>query len=360
MNAANLHRWFPPIFLFSAVIVFANVIHFFLFRVLRRREAQAASGLNMGLGIQKHLARPARMVFLLTSTLIILPGIPRLPGHWEDTLRQGLVLAIIVAVGWLAIGGVYVAQALVLRRIERAGGDDVRARRLQTQLQLFRRLLIALIVIVTIGTLLWSFRDQRLWQYGTGLLASAGLASLVLATAAKSTVSNLLAGLQIALTEIIRLEDVVVVQGEWGRIEEITTAYVVVRLWDQRRLIVPLTFFIENSFQNWTRESAEILGTAFLYVDYSIPVAELREELDRMVHPSPLWDGRVCVLQVTNLSEHAMELRCLVSSRNASESFDLRCLVREGMTAWIQQQYPEAFPRTRFAAMELPIAPRER
>jgi hypothetical protein len=157
--------------------------------------------------------------------------------------------------------------------------------------------------------------------------------------------------LQIALTEPIRIDDVVVVQGEWGRVEEINSAYVIIRIWDLRRLIVPLSYFIENSIQNWTRQSADIMGTAFLYVDYSIPVEDLRQQLDTIVHPSPLWDKKVCGLQVTNLTEHSMEIRCLVSSRNSSENFDLRCLVREQMTAWIQQNHPTAFPIARIAAV---------
>jgi hypothetical protein len=142
-----------------------------------------------------------------------------------------------------------------------------------------------------------------------------------------------------------------VVQNEWGRVEEITSAYVVIKIWDLRRIIVPLSYFIENSFYNWSRQDTDIMGTAFLYVDYSIPVEELRRQLDRIVHPDPLWDGKVCGLQVTNLSEHTMELRCLMSSRNSSMNFDLRCNVREQMTAWIQQNYPDAFPRTRFAGV---------
>jgi small-conductance mechanosensitive channel len=349
MNTIQLHRWFLPIF--------ANIVHFIVFRILKRKESQGTAEVRPGWGVQRYLARPARAVFLLASTLAILPSIPHLRDNWEDVIRQALIIALIVSIGWLAIGGVYVAQTLIMRRYDLNAQDNLRARRVQTQLQLFRRLVVGFLIVITIGVLLWSFHDQRLWQYGTGLLASAGLASLVLATAAKSTASNILAGLQIALTEPIRLDDVVVVQGEWGRIEEITTAYVVVRIWDQRRLIVPLTFFIENSFQNWTRDSAEILGTSFLYVDYSIPVEELRTQLNTIVHPSPLWDGRVCGLQVTNLTERSMELRCLTSSRNASDSFDLRCLVREGMTDWIQKNYPAAFPTMRLTGhVETPIS----
>ena len=194
---------------------------------------------------------------------------------------------------------------------------------------------------------MWSFNDPRIWHYGSGLLASAGIASLILATAAKSTVANFLAGLQIAITEPIRIDDVGVVQGNWGRIEEINSAYVVIKIWDQRRLIVPLNYFIENSIENWTRQSSDIMGTAFLYVDYTVPVEDLRQQLKIVVEASPLWDRRVCNLQVTNLTDRAMELRCLVSSRNSGENFELRCLVREKMTAFMQQKYPAAFPTAR-------------
>jgi small-conductance mechanosensitive channel len=238
----------------------------------------------------------------------------------------------------------------MLRRYDLAAENNIQARRVHTQFQLFRRMLISFVVVIDIGALLWTFNDPRIWHYGSGLLASAGIASLILATAAKSTAANFLAGMQIALTEPIRIDDVVVIQGEWGRIEEINSAYVVVKIWDLRRLIVPLSYFIENSFQNWTRESSDIMGTAFLYVDYSIPVEDLRKQLEEIVHPSPLWNKNVCGLQVTNLTDRSMELRCLMSSRNSSDNFDLRCLVREKMTAWIQQNYPDAFPTTRFAS----------
>jgi small-conductance mechanosensitive channel len=260
-------------------------------------------------------------------------------------------MALVIALGWFAVGCVYVFQSAVLRKYDLSAENNIRARRIHTQFQLFRRIFITFIVIIDIGALLWTFNDPRIWHYGSGLLASAGIASIIVATAAKSTVANLLAGLQIALTEPIRIDDVVVVQGEWGRVEEINSAYVIIRIWDLRRLVVPLSYFIENSVQNWTRQSADILGTAFLYVDYSIPVEDLRQQLNAIVHASPLWDKQVCGLQVTNLTERTMELRCLVSSRNASENFDLRCLVREQMTAWIQQNHPTAFPITRLSAI---------
>ena len=341
------HGWFFAIFVFCSMLVIANVVHYILFRVLHRKESISHP---LGWGLQKYLGKPARAIFLLTCLLIILPTIPDLPENIESMLRQVFIMLMVVALGWFAIGCIYVLQSVMLRRYDLTAENNFQARRIHTQFQLFRRMLIAFVVVVDIGTLLWTFNDPRIWHYGSGLLASAGIASLILATAAKSTASNLFAGLQIAFTEPIRIDDVVVVQGEWGRIEEINSAYVIVKIWDLRRLVVPLNYFIENSFQNWTRHSSDIMGTAFLYVDYSIPVEDLRKQLEAIVHPSPLWDEKVCGLQVTNLTDRSMELRCLVSSRNSSDNFDLRCLIREKMTEWIQQTYPDAFPTTRFAS----------
>ena len=229
--------------------------------------------------------------------------------------------------------------------------DNLKARRVRTQLQLLRRMAIILFLVIDAGLILSLFRDSQVWHYGAGLLASAGLASLVLATAAKSTAENMLAGLQIALSEPIRLDDVVIVEGEWGKIEEITTTYVVIAIWDYRRLVVPLTYFIEKPFQNWTRERADLMGTSFLYVDYSVPVPALRAELSRLLETMPQWDGKVVACQVTNLSEQTMEVRCLMSARNAPDLFDIRCMVREGMIDFLQKNYPDAFPRTRFSAV---------
>ena len=343
------HTWFVAIFLLCGVIVLSNLVHYVVFHVLRRKEKESKDG--RWASVQRYLSHPARVIFLVTCLLIFLPAVPQAPAAVEAIIRQSLIMSLVVALGWLAISCVYVIQDTMLIRYDLSAENNVRARRVHTQFQLFRRIVIGFIVIIDIGALLWTFNDPRIWHYGSGLLASAGIASIIVATAAKSTVANLLAGLQIALTEPIRIDDVVVIQGEWGRVEEINSAYVVIRIWDLRRLIVPLSYVIENSIQNWTRESSDIMGTAFLYVDYSIPVEELRRQLNSIVHASPLWDKKVCGLQVTNLTEHSMEIRCLVSSRNSSENFDLRCVVREQMTAWIQQNHPSAFPMARIAGV---------
>lgn len=303
--------------------------------------------------IVTRLRRPAQALVMLTGIGLMLPVIDILH-RYLDPLQKGLAVVWFIALGWLMISLVYCVEDVLILRYDVSVADNLRARRARTQMQLMRRMVITLLILVDAGLALSVFRDSQLWHYGAGLLASAGLASLVLATAAKSSASNLLAGLQIALTEPIRLDDVVIVEGEWGRIEEITTTYVVVAIWDQRRLIVPLTYFIETPFQNWTRQTAELLTTSFLYVDYSVPVEPLRQEFTRVLEVSKEWDRRVNAVQVTNLSEHTMEIRCLMSARNSGDTFNLQCIVREKMVTFIQQNYPDAFPRTRFSALQLP------
>ena len=345
------HEWVLAVFLLSGAVLFSNVVHGITFAIIKRRRKNATPQQNATRpSIYSHLNHPARWVFLTICVLSVFPWIP-LPTPIGHPLRIALHIGLVVLVGWFAIGCIYVMQDALARRYDIKAENNVRARRVHTQMHFLRRILIGFIVIVDVGCILWTFPDPQLWHYGSGLIASAGLATLVLATAAKSTVANLLAGLQIAFTEPIRIDDVVIVQGEWGRIEEITTSYVVVCIWDLRRLIVPLSYFIENPFQNWTRDRSDLLGTAFLYTDYSVPVAAIREHLAKVLEASPLWDRKVCSTQVTNLSEHTMEIRCLLSARNASEQFDLRCIVREEMVRFIKENYPDAFPRTRFSSL---------
>jgi small-conductance mechanosensitive channel len=335
--------------LFCAAVVFSNGLHYLVFRLAGKHQTEAR---RRSLGIQKYLAKPARAVLFTVGLLIVLPFVSVIPEIFRDRLEQAVGILLVLFLGWLALGGVYVFQALFLSRFDTSVADNLRARRVHTQMQFVRRMVIVLVLVLDAGALLWSLHDPRLWKYGTGLLASAGLASLILAVAAKSTASNLIAGMQIALSESIRIDDVVVIEGEWGRIEEITSTFVAVKIWDERRLVVPLSYFIEQPFQNWTRVSGDILGTAFLYVDYSVPVEPIRAELERVVKASPLWDGRVWGLQVTNLTDRTMELRCLVSSAGSGENFDLRCLIREKMIEFLREHYPSALPTMRVEMRE--------
>jgi hypothetical protein len=224
-------------------------------------------------------------------------------------------------------------------------GDNLVSRRLGTQVQVLRHIATFIIVLITIALMLMTFPAIR--HVGESLFASAGLAAIVGGLAARSTLTNLLAGIQIALTQPIRLEDAVIVEGEWGWVEEITTTYVVVRIWDLRRMLLPLTYFIEKPFQNWTRESTDLLGTVFVYADYTVPVESVREELHRVLESSGMWDGKTWGLQMTNLSERTVELRALMSAPSGPQAFDLRCHVREKLIAFLQQQYPHCLPRAR-------------
>ena len=337
------------IILIIAITVSANARRILMGALGKLRRAKGGD-LGHTLKIVGRVRRPAQALIILTGFGIILPLL-HFPPHTLEVLQKGTAVIWFVALGWLLVALVYCMEDFLLLRYDVSVANNVRARRARTQMQLMRRMVITLLVMVDAGLVLSVFRDSQIWLYGAGLLASAGLASLVLATAAKTSASNFLAGLQIALTEPIRLDDVVIVEGEWGRIEEITTTYVIVAIWDQRRLVVPLTYFIETPFQNWTRDTSDLLGTSFLYVDYSIPVQALRDELTRVLENEPQWDKRVNVLQVTNLSEHTMEIRCLLSAADSSQQFNLRCIVREKMIKFIQMNYPDAFPRTRFSAV---------
>ena len=337
-----------------AVLVVAVLLSSFakpiLVRVVARFHRAHTTGTPPVLRIVGRIRRPVQFLVLLAALGSVLP-LTDLPPHWLAVAQKTVGVSWFLALGWLMVAVVYCFEDFLLLRFDVSVADNLRARRARTQVQLMRRM------VIDAGLVLSVFRNSQIWHYGAGLLASAGLASLLLATAAKSSASNLLAGMQIALTEPIRLDDVVIVEGEWGRIEEIATTYVVVAIWDQRRLIVPLSYFIENSFQNWTRQSAELLGYPYLYVDYSVPVEALRQEFTRVLESTPLWDKRVNALQVTDLSANVMQIRCLFSVRNSSDQWDLSCLVREKMVEFIRANYPDAFPRTRFSAVaEFPSA----
>jgi small-conductance mechanosensitive channel len=223
--------------------------------------------------------------------------------------------------------------------------DNLKARKLFTQYQILERIVIAVVIFIAVGISLMTFDPIR--QIGMSLLTSAGVSALIIGLAAQRIIAAFLAGIQLAITQPIRIDDVVIVEGEWGRIEEINLTYVVVKIWDKRRLVVPTTYFIEKPFQNWTMTSAEILGTVYIYTDFTFPVKELRKALTSFLKEAPKWDGEVNVLQVTNASEKTMELRALMSAKDASAAWDLRVFIREKLLNFIQEKFPEHLPRTR-------------
>ncbi len=294
--------------------------------------------------VLKHLRRPLRALFPLTALTLTLPfatvGEQSRPG-----LHHFLVVGLILTLGWVFFRGVRVVEEVVEHRYDIRATDNLRARAIRTQVRGVRNIAGFVIAVLTFGFALLSFDTVR--QVGAGLLASAGVAGIIIGFAAQRSIATILAGLQIAISQPIRVDDVVIVEGEWGRIEEITLSYVVVRIWDLRRLIVPINYFIEKPFQNWTRTSADLLGTVELHVDYTVDVEALRTELQRVVSESPHWDKKVCGLQVTASNERSMVVRPLMSAKDASAAWDLRCEVREKMIAYLQRQHPQALPRLR-------------
>lgn len=337
------HAYFFIIFLFCVAIGLANLAHYLVFRFTRLKKSET----SVRLAMRKHLSKPVRVISILVCAMVALPFVPLLSEHIRQLTEHAMVLALIASLGWFAAGCLYVFEAIILRKYDLTAGD-IQARKMHTQFQVIRRLAIAFIAVITIAALLWTFNDPRIWQYGTGLLASAGLASLLLATAAKSTASNVLAGIQIAFTGMIRIDDIVIVQGELGRVEEISTSYVALEIWDYRRMIVPLSYFMENPFFNWTRHGTEVVARAFLYMDYTIPVEELRAEFRRIVEGSSYWNGKTCQLHVSELTDRTVEIRCSISAVDRDTGFELCCVVRENVMRWIRENYPTAFPATRF------------
>ncbi|MFO8082867.1 MAG: mechanosensitive ion channel [Desulfobacterales bacterium] len=333
--------------IFSVILtaVLAGMIleKFLSFFLIRWRNRRFSSDVKTSLRSDKW--RRALRTFL--QAMILLPALPFL-GLSPTSLaiaRQVLQIWIIGAVALLAFNMVTVVKNFTLSRYHIHEKDNLEARRIYTQLGVIERILKVLIIFLGIAIVLLTF--ERVRQVGISLLASAGILSIILGFSAQKSLATLFAGIQIALTQPIRIDDVVIVENEWGWIEEITLTYVVVKIWDQRRLVVPITYFIEKPFQNWTRTSAEILGAVFLYADYTAPVEKVRDELRRILDSTPLWDRRVCVLQVTDARERTIELRALVSAESSPAAWDLRCHVREKLIEYLQQNHPESLPYLR-------------
>ncbi len=262
-----------------------------------------------------------------------------------EIIRNATSLVLIGVVAFIMFEIVNAAAAFVLTRHRTDVSDNLRARSIYTQVVVLKKVAVTAIGIFTLASMLMVFESVR--QFGASILASAGVAGIVVGFAAQRSIATLLAGFQIALTQPIRVDDVVIVENEWGRIEDISLTYVVVRIWDLRRLVVPITHFIEKPFQNWTRTSADLLGTVFLHVDYAVPLDELRAELTRILAASPGWDGKVNVLQVTDATERTLQIRALVSAADASLAWDLRCEVREKMLAYLNAHHANCLPRAR-------------
>lgn len=328
----------------SGAILAGLILHVTLTYLLSRRHSRKpfmVKGMSLRLA---YWTGPLRAILSALCLSVVLPYVEFHP-EADPIIGHVLALWIIGALAWFTLRTVAMAREMILSRFDIASKDNLKARRVYTQLRVFERVLAVIISLIAIAGMLMTFDSVR--ELGVSILASAGVLGIIIGFAAQRSIGTLLAGIQIAITQPIRIEDAVIVEGEWGRIEEITLTYVVVKIWDERRLVVPITHFIEKPFQNWTRTTAQLLGSVYLYVDYTFPVEEARKELKRIVEGTPLWDRRLCLLQVTNTTERSVELRAVMSAEDSSKAWDLRCYVREKLIEFMQERFPESLPRMR-------------
>jgi small-conductance mechanosensitive channel len=333
--------WAVFVAVFVGVAAVALLLHAAIVAVLHRvlggRQPYLRSVLDQ-------TRNPIRLGLVLFALATALPTAP-ITSETTGILAQLLGLATICLVGWIALIALHIAADLYLMRFRLDVEDNLLARKHVTQVRVLLRIFDVVIVLVTVGFALLTFSAVR--EFGVTLFASAGVAGIVAGLAARPVLSNFLAGVQIAVAQPIRIDDAVIVENEWGNVEEITFSYVVVKLWDLRRMVVPLSYFIEKPFQNWTRTGGALIGTVLLYVDYTVPVDAVRQKLAEIVKQSKLWNGNVVNLQVTDCKQSMIELRALVSANNASAVWDLRCEVREKLIDFLQREHPSSLPRQR-------------
>ena len=285
------------------------------------------------------------VLYFFFPTLFSAIGLGAMRDHSQANSEMLFAVSEILLVGvsaWLTIRIVILFEKLFLDQLDLSKPNNNQERKLFTKVKFIKRLVIIMVLILAGSLLLISFEEGR--KFGLGILTSAGIVSVIVGFAAQKSIANLLAGIQIAFTQPIKIEDVVIVEGEWGRIEEINLTYVVVVIWDLRRMILPITYFIDKPFQNWTRKESNIIGTAFFFLDYKTPVQELRDYLMKILNENPLWDRETAALQVTDTKDQYIVVRAIMSANNASDAFDLRCEVREQMIEYIRTTYPESLP----------------
>ncbi|MFE4464814.1 mechanosensitive ion channel family protein [Oerskovia sp. NPDC056781] len=333
-----------------AAVAGALVVAFVLGTILSAVVNRLGRRSELARDISRRLRRPDRAVLMIVAVWIAVRVTTDPSVSWRPAVEHALLIALIAAGAWWVGALAFVLEDSALKRFRVDVVDNRHARRIRTQIIVVRRLTVAIIVICAIAAVLLTFPAAR--AAGASILASAGVISIVAGLAAQTSLANVFAGMQIAFTDGIRVDDVVVLEGEWGRIEEITMTYVVVHLWDDRRLIMPCTYFTTTPFQNWTRRAADLLGTVELDLDFRVPFGAMRAELKRLLAHTDLWDQRVGILQVTDAINGVVRVRALVSARDAPTLFDLRCFVREGLVEWLQRSSADSLPRTRFEGVE--------
>ena len=346
VTLASATDWAVSAAILLGAAIVALLLHVGALALARRLIGERQTFLRTVLAATKG---PTRLALVLVALAITLPMAP-LAGNTASTLARLLGLATICLLGWTALTALHIGADLYLRRFRLDVDDNLLARKHITQVRVLERVMDVVIVLVTIGFALMTFDAVR--QFGVTLFASAGVAGIVAGLAARPVLTNFLAGVQLAVAQPIRIDDAIIVENESGNVEEITFSYVVVRLWDLRRMVVPLSYFIEKPFQNLTRTGGELIGTVFLYVDHTAPVDTIRKKLTEIVTQSKLWNGKIVSLQVSDCKETTIELRALVSANSGSAAWDLRCEVREKLIDFLQREYPSALPRRRYEAAE--------
>lgn len=341
----DLLAWLPDLvvalLILAIAVLVALALHHWARKLVRRAFGERYPYVFSVFTQTRALTRAA---LLILAMMVAIPVAP-MPADTAALLARLMGVAVIGLIGWAAIIALNIAADLYLRRFRLDIDDNLLARKHNTQVRVLARTIDVLLVMLTLSAALMTFPAVR--QYGVSLFASAGVAGIVAGLAARPVLSNLMAGVQLAMTQPIRLYDAVIVENEYGTVEEITSTYVVVKLWDLRRMIVPLTYFIEKPFQNWTRESSSLIGNVIIYLDYRAPIDIVREKFNAILKESKRWDGEVCAAQVTDFKENTMEVRLLMSARSSGEAFDLRCEVREKLIDFLQREHPAALPHTR-------------
>jgi small-conductance mechanosensitive channel len=337
--------WLVALVLVVAAVAAAMVVHGLLYNLIVRLSWSRHPVVNTLIRRTRGVTRYGLILFVLSIVIPILP----LDRAATDIANKVFIAGLILLIGWIVLLAANLSADHYVGRFQAGASDDFLARKAVTQVEVLKRILDALIIVVAVAFALMTFEPVR--QLGLSLFASAGVVGIVAGVALRSVLANFFAGLQIALTQPIRIHDVVTIEGEFGHVEELSSAYVVIRLWDLRRLVVPLSYFIEKPFQNWTRSSSRILGTVFLHMDYSVPIETIRKKAREIVEDSGLWDKQVFSVQVTDMKENALEIRVLVSAADSGRCWDLRCEVREKLIEFIRTEYPGALPRHRPAAL---------
>ncbi len=346
-SAVWIPNWAIASAAFIVAAMLALLVHGAIMRVVRRL---LPSSFEYGRTLLDRTHTLTRVGLVIVALAIVLPALPLGPQPTRIAAHT-LFVAFIVLLGWSATTALSLATDFYLRRSTIGEGTDPLARKHVTQVRVLRRVTTILVGVVTIAAALMTFESVK--QYGVSLIASAGAAGIVVGLALRPLLTNLFAGIQLAVTQPIRIGDAVIVENEWGWVEEITGTYVVIKLWDWRRMVVPLSYFLEKPFQNWTRQSTNLIGTVLLWVDYTVPVASIRQKLEEIAKASKLWDGQVVNLQVVDSNERAVQLRALVSARTSPQAWDLRCEVREKLILFLQEEFPGALPKQRAELIDL-------